>query len=114
MNLNGTEETFDLVLISAGIRPEIRIAENAGIKVGKGICINDRVETSAKDVYAIGDCAELNGKVDGLWMSSKAQGTALASILAGKTDRYEPKVFSPVPKLPGITLKALKETAASK
>ena len=112
VEMNGKVETFGLVLVSAGISPEIEIAKNAGIKVNKGICIDHRFETSAKDVYAVGDCAELEGKVFGLWMASKSQGAALASILAGKADSYEPPVFSPVPKLPGISLKLLKEKAA--
>ena len=110
--INGKTETFDVVLVSAGIRSNTEIAKAAGLNVQRGICINDRFETSAKDVYAIGDCAELNGRVYGLWMASKGQGTALASILAGKMESYTPPVFSPVPKLPGISLKVLKEKAA--
>ncbi|MBQ7403958.1 MAG: FAD-dependent oxidoreductase [Lentisphaeria bacterium] len=110
--VNGASRDFDLVLVSAGIRPHTEIAQAAGIKTARGICVNERFETSAESVFAIGDCAELNGKIYGLWMASKGQGTALASILAGKMDRYEAPVFSPVPKLPGITLKALKEKAA--
>lgn len=112
VEMNGGEECFGLVLVSAGIRPNTEIAAAAGIKVCRGICINERFETSVKDVYAIGDCAELNGKVYGLWMASKSQGTALASILSGKMETYTAPVFSPVPKLPGITLKVLKEKAA--
>ena len=112
VELNGKTEEFDIVLVSAGIRPITGVAKAAGLKVERGICINNRFETSAKDVYAIGDCAELDGRVYGLWMASKSQGTALASILAGKMDSYTSPVFSPVPKLPGITLKVLKEKAA--
>ena len=112
--LNGKDEVFDLILVSAGILPEVSIARSAGLKVNRGICINDRFETSADGVYAIGDCAELEGRVYGLWMASKSQGTALASILAGKADSYQSPVFSPVPKLPGISLKLLKEKAAAK
>ena len=110
--LNGKTETFGIVLVSAGIVPNTEIARTAGIHVERGICVNHRFETSAKDVFAIGDCAQLDGKVYGLWMASKGQGSALAAILAGKSDSYTAPVFSPVPKLPGITLKILKEKAA--
>lgn len=112
VEMDGKTESFDIVLVSAGIRPVTDVAKTAGVKVERGICINNRFETSVKDVYAIGDCAELDGRVYGLWMASKSQGTALASILAGKMESYTPPVFSPVPKLPGITLKVLKEKAA--
>ena len=110
--LNGSEREFGLVLVSAGICSNTEIAKAAGLNVNRGICINDRFETSAPDVYAIGDCAELSGRVYGLWMASKSQGTALASILAGKAENYAVPVFSPVPKLPGISFKVLKEKAA--
>ena len=113
VEMNGKTESFDIVLVSAGIRPNIEIAKAAGIKTGKGICINNRFETSAADVYAIGDCAELDGRVYGLWMASKGQGTALASVLSGKMESYTPPVFLPVPKLPGISLKVLKEKAGA-
>ena len=112
VEMDGKTQEFDIVLVSAGIRPVTGVAKAAGVKVERGICINHKFETSAKDVYAIGDCAELDGRVYGLWMASKSQGTALASILAGKMESYTPPVFSPVPKLPGITLKVLKEKAA--
>ena len=113
VRMNGTEELFDLVLVSAGIEPSVSIAGGAGLMVNRGICVNNRFETSAEHVYAIGDCAELDKKIYGLWMASKSQGTALASILAGKQESYSAPVFSPVPKLPGISLKLLKEKAAS-
>lgn len=110
--LNGEKKPFAAVLVSAGIRSETAVAKNAGLEVDRGIVVNCRFETSVRDVYAVGDCAELNGRVYGLWMASKSQGTALAEILAGRLAQYEPPVFSPVPKLPGITLKALREKVA--
>jgi len=50
----------DVVLMSLGIRPQVELAKQAGIKIGEtgAIWVNEKMETSAQDVYAAGDCAE--------------------------------------------------------
>ena len=50
----------DLLIIAAGTKPEISLAKKAGCKIGKtgGIIINDKSETSIKDIFAVGDCTE--------------------------------------------------------
>ncbi len=102
----------DLILISAGIRPSCALARGAGIGTNRGILVNNRFETSAPDVYAIGDCAELNGVVYGLWSASKDHGMALAEILLGMRDHFDPPVYEPVLKIPGVKLQTLREQAA--
>lgn len=56
----GQKIETDLVLISIGIRPNVELAEKAGIKIGKtgAIAVNKKMETSQPDIYAAGDCAE--------------------------------------------------------
>jgi NADH oxidase (H2O2-forming) len=50
----------DVIVLAAGTRPNIRIADNAGITIGKhGIEVDDKMQTSVKDVFAAGDCAEI-------------------------------------------------------
>ncbi|RLI11875.1 hypothetical protein DRO35_04305 [Candidatus Bathyarchaeota archaeon] len=58
--VDGNEIPADLVLIATGVRPNVKLAKEAGIEIGKmgGIKTNLRMETSVKDVYAAGDCAE--------------------------------------------------------
>ena len=52
--------------------------------------------------YAVGDCAELNGTIAGLWLASKDQGEAVADIIAGKISEMPPKTYRPKPKLPSF------------
>jgi len=58
--VDGNEIPADLVLIATGVRPNVKLAKEAGIEIGEmgGIKTNLRMETSVKDVYAAGDCAE--------------------------------------------------------
>ena len=91
-----------LVLVSAGIRSNLELAKNAGLTCNRGIVVDASLRTSAPDIYAVGDCAELNGVVTGLWMASKDQGEAAADIIAGRIDVMPPKTYRPKPKLPAF------------
>lgn len=53
----------DIVIAAAGLRPNIALATQAGIDVNKGIVVDTTMRTSAENVYAIGDCAEIEGRV---------------------------------------------------
>ena len=108
---DGTALDADIVLVSAGIRPRVSLAVSAGLTVNRGIKVGTRLETSAKGVYAIGDCAELDGRIWGLWAAAKDQGEALASILAGKQETFSSPVYDPVLKVSGIQMKELRAEA---
>ncbi|SBS64958.1 NADH:flavorubredoxin reductase NorW [Vibrio atlanticus] len=53
----------DIVIAAAGLRPNTALATQAGIEVNRGIVVDDTLKTSANNVYAIGDCAEIEGRV---------------------------------------------------
>lgn len=108
---DGTALEGDFVVISAGIRPRTALAKCAGAAVERGIVVNGKFETSLPDVYAIGDCAQLNGIVYGLWAASKDQGVALAEILAGTRETFISPVYEPSLKIPGIKLKEIRMAA---
>nr|WP_048147815.1 FAD-dependent oxidoreductase [Palaeococcus ferrophilus] len=72
-----------------GIVPNVEIARKSGIHVGRGILIDEGFRTSAKDVYAIGDCAEYNGIICGTAKGAAAHARVLANLLLGKEDRYD-------------------------
>ena len=99
---DGTAVPASLVLVSAGIRANLDLAKNAGLACNRGIVVDASLRTSAPDVYAVGDCAELNGVVTGLWLASKDQGEAAADIIAGKIPAMPPKTYRPKPKLPAF------------
>jgi rubredoxin-NAD+ reductase len=58
---NGTTIETDLVLSATGLRPRVDLARDAGLEVDRGIVTNALLQTSAADVYALGDCAEVVG-----------------------------------------------------
>ena len=78
-----------LVVMAAGIRPETALAENGGIEIGRGIKVDDKLETNWPGVYAIGECAEHRGACYGIVEPVYEQAKALARYLAGRPARYE-------------------------
>nr|WP_321326901.1 FAD-dependent oxidoreductase [Thiomicrorhabdus sp.] len=77
-----TYET-DLVLAAIGLSPNIELAKKAKLETNLGICINEHCQTSDPDVFAIGDCAELDGVVQAYLEPIRRQVKALASHLYG-------------------------------
>lgn len=84
--------TADIIVISAGIRANKILAEKAGIKNTVGIVVNERMETSLKDIYACGDCAEFQGKIQGLWASALLQGETAGANASGDSLVYKEEI----------------------
>lgn len=55
--------TVDAVVAAAGLRPETSLARHAGLQINRGIVVNSQLQTSDPAIYALGDCAEINGVV---------------------------------------------------
>ena len=70
----------DLILISAGIRPNVQLAREAGIKIGRGVVVDEHLRTSAEGVYAAGDVAEFRGRVYGIIPAALEQAKDAVSI----------------------------------
>lgn len=81
---NGEFIDADVVLSAVGLRPRLELAKAAGIKTGVGIEVNRELETSAPNVYAIGDCAEVEGLVLPYVMPIMQAARALAPTLIGQ------------------------------
>lgn len=66
---NGTRLPADLVILGLGVRPEVNLARQAGLEIGKrgGIQVNGRMQTSDPDIWAIGDAVEVRDCVTGEW-----------------------------------------------
>lgn len=73
----------DLVLSSIGLRPRTQLAEAAGIPINRGISVNRLLQTRYPNIYALGDCAEVEGKVLPFIMPITHAARALAATLAG-------------------------------
>ena len=73
----------DLVVVAAGIRPNVELAYKAGLTVNRGIVVNDQMETSDPDIFAVGECVEHRGVCYGLVAPLFEQGKVLAATLTG-------------------------------
>ena len=63
---DGRRLTADLLVVACGVRPCTTLAEQAGLGVDRGILVDDRMRTTDRDVFAIGDCAQHANVLSGL------------------------------------------------
>jgi NAD(P)H-nitrite reductase large subunit len=81
---DGSRLRCDMFLAAVGIRPNIELARDAGIPVGRGVLVDDRMRTQVPRVFAAGDVAEHGGHVYGLWPIATDQAqTAAVNALGG-------------------------------
>jgi len=81
---DGSSMQADLVLSAVGLRPRTQLARDAGITVNRGIVVNERLCTSDASIHALGDCAEIEGKVLPFVLPIMHAGRALARVLNGE------------------------------
>ncbi|MEF3353155.1 nitrite reductase large subunit NirB [Paenibacillus sp. GYB006] len=100
---DGERMEVDLVVMAVGILPNILLAKETGLVTKRGIIVNDHMETSIKDVYAVGECAEHNGITYGLVAPLYEQGSVLAKHLSGVGHQgYHGSVTSTKLKVSGV------------
>lgn len=63
---DGTRVECDTVIICTGVRPNIDLAREAGLAFSRGVTVNDQLQTSDPDIYAVGECAEHRSQIYGL------------------------------------------------
>ena len=101
---DGREIPADIVVMAVGIRPNAALGGNAGLMVGRGIIVNDRMETSDPDVYAVGECAEHRGICYGLVAPLYEMAAVIADQLTGTDRHYTGSAVSTRLKVTGIDL----------
>ena len=112
----------DMVVMAIGVTPDTRLAKEAGLKLGvrDSIYVNDRMETSAADIYAVGDAVQVQHYVSGedalisLAGPANKQGRIAADNICGGDSRYQGSLGSSVIKVFDMTAAAtgINETAA--
>ncbi len=105
---SGNNIEGQLIIISSGIKPRIKLAKDALIDTDKGIIANKYLQTSDKDIYVAGDCVEYQGQIWGFVKSSIEQGNiAGENMLTNNTKEYYDTYIEPTLKITGIDLKIL-------
>ena len=99
---SGERVTCDTVIICTGIRANTELAREVGLAVGRGIRVSERLLTSDPDIYAIGECAEVDGVIAGLVGPGFEQAVAAASDIAAMPIGYAGSVPSTKLKVAGI------------
>ena len=101
---DGTTIAADAVVVAVGIRANAALARTAGIEVGRGIVVDDHLETNAAGVHAIGECAEHRGCCYGLVEPAYEQAQLLARRLAGERASYPGSVLATNLKVSGVNV----------
>ena len=92
----GEELACNLVGLTAGVAPNVSFLKDSKIEINRGVLVNRYLETSVKDVYAIGDCAEQHEAIgnrrpiEAVWYTGRMMGETLAQTLCGNKLQYKP------------------------
>jgi nitrite reductase (NADH) large subunit len=93
----------DFVLFSTGVRPNVSVARAAGLAIGRGIQVDDTMQTSMADIYAAGDVAEHRGRLYGIIPPCLEQARVAAqNMVAPGTATYQGSVMSNSLKIVGL------------
>lgn len=112
---SGKQITTDMVLLSIGVRPETKLAKDAGLAIGErgGIAVNDYMQTSDADIYALGDAVEVRHLVTGqpalipLAGPANKQGRIVAdNIVFGNKEKYPGSIGTSIAKVFDLTVAA--------
>ena len=101
---DGTVYDADIVCMAVGIRPEVRLANDAHLDVGRGITVNDVMQTSDPAIWAVGECVEHNKQLFGLVAPLYDQARVLAQALLGQDSAFRPVQTATKLKVTGCDL----------
>ncbi|HKK70428.1 MAG TPA: FAD/NAD(P)-binding oxidoreductase [Candidatus Krumholzibacteria bacterium] len=89
----------EVVGLTAGVSPNLDLVRDTGIATGRGIIVDPSLRTNVENVFAAGDCAEIDDGTEGrnliqqVWYTGKAQGEVVGDVIAGRERRYEPATW---------------------
>ncbi|MBW0158057.1 FAD-dependent oxidoreductase [Sinorhodobacter sp. B57] len=100
----GRELPCDILVMAVGIRPNIALAQQAGLACGRGIQVDDALVTCDPDIFALGECIEHDGQIFGLVSPLYDQAKVLAATLRGEAAAYVTREVSTKLKVTGCDL----------
>lgn len=111
---DGTELETDMTILSIGVRPENELAKSAGLELGErgGIVVNEYLQTSNEDIYAVGDAVEVVDYINQtktmipLAGPANRQGRIAANNIMGKKEKYHGTLGTSVAKVFDLTVAA--------
>ena len=98
------EIEMDMAIVAAGVRPNIRLAKEAGLETDRGLVTDDYLQSSNPKIFGAGDVIQHRGRVYGIIPSSFNQARVVASNILGKKEKYEGTVPSNTLKVAGLDL----------
>lgn len=101
---DGRKLKTDILLLSIGVKADTALAIKSGINCNHGIVVDSSFRTSYDDIYAIGDCCEMNGKSFGLALYAMEMAQKLSQSLSGNRTSYTASSPSSLLKVAGIDL----------
>lgn len=110
---NGRTICVDAVVAAIGLRPNVGLAQHAGLAVNRGIEVNRQLQTSDENIYALGDCAEIDGKVLPFLQPIQFSAMTLAKNLLGATNGLTLPAMLVKVKTPELPLHLAGETQRS-
>ena len=101
---DGRRIAADAVVFAAGIRPSTSLASRSGLLVNRGVVVDDHLQTSTENIFALGECAEHRGICYGLVEPAYEQAHVLAQHLSGKAAAYRGSVVATNLKVSGVNV----------
>jgi nitrite reductase (NADH) large subunit len=98
----GRKIPAELIIVAVGVAPNVALARDAGLMTARGIVVDDRLESSCSDIYAIGECVEHRARCYGLVEPAYEQARVLARHLAGEDTIYQGSVLATNLKVSGV------------
>jgi len=103
----GQEIKTDVALVAAGVRPNIRIAQDAGLETDRGLIVNDYLQSSSPEILAAGDVTQHAGRVYGIIPASFNQARIAAQNVMSQKQKYEGTIPSNTLKVVGLDLTSI-------
>ena len=96
---NGEKIDCGFVGLTVGVSPNVDFVKNTALKINKGIAVNEYLQTNVPDVYAIGDCAEIESPqsgrrpIEAIWYTGRMMGETVAYNIMNKKVKYNPGIW---------------------
>jgi NAD(P)H-nitrite reductase large subunit len=96
---SGEKIECGFVGLTVGVSPNVDFLKNTDLKINRGIVVNEYLETNIKDVFALGDCAEIEQPAEGrrpieaVWYTGRMMGETVAYTICGKPEKYKPRLW---------------------